>query len=1067
MNRFTFTSIALLMLSPAVIHAESARQAAREILDRSGIQGGLIVHLGCGDGTLTAALGAVERNVVQGLEVDAREVEKARARIRSLRRYGRVSAAQWDGRRLPYAENLVNLIVADGSSAVAMEEMLRVLAPRGVALVRSGDRWTKSVKPWPEEMDEWPHYLHGPDNNAVSQDTAVGPPRRMQWVGGPKYARSHEINSSIAAMVSAGGRLFYIWDEGPIGLTDARFPAKWSLVARDGFNGTTLWKRPMPHWGWRQWHAPSRWDDHRERAKMLRHLPATTPRRLVATAERLYVTLGYEAPVSVLDAATGEVLQEIEKTELTDEILLVDGMLLLRVRVADHRPDRDVWDAMPDRQSGFVMAVDAESGRVLWRSEPETMAPLTLAARGGRVFYSAYDRVVCLDRTSGRQLWRSESVKSKNGHRGTAGTLVAQDKVVLYANVPASGGPHFGELRAYSARTGKLLWTGPKYAGPGVTNPPDLFVADGLVWLGETRLPVDNMETEMLRQGYDPLSGEVVREVSVPKLTSPGHHYRCYRSKATERYLLLPKRGVEFLDLTGKDHMRNDWLRAPCIYGVLPSNGILYAAPHQCVCYQGVLLSNFNALTARPTKDVEPPAPENRLLRGPAWGQVLEAGRASREDWPMYRRDPRRSGRVGTNVPDELARRWEVAFEGNLTPPVVAGGRLLVAEKDAHRVHALDADSGRPLWSFTAGARVDSPPTVHGSLVLFGSADGWVYCLRAKDGEQVWRFMAAPRERRIAAFGQVESVWPVHGSVVVERDVTSDPPRPVVYFTAGRSSYLDGGIYVYGVDPRTGELIHQTCLSGPRPDPYEDRGGAGYMDGAKSDILVSDGADLFLFQERFRSDLTRFPAPMQELGKERGGFRVYPPAAERGSDAKRLIATRGFLDDSYNEGTYWTYSNRWPGWDRHMRSVPAYGQILSFDEHTLFGVHVFTATVRVRRGFFPGTKGYRLFARDHDAKKDKWSVFIPVRVRAMVAAGEKLFVAGPPDVVPDDDPLAALEGRRGAVLWAFSGDDGKKLAEVERLDALPVYDGLIAAAERLYLSTADGRVICFGGRDVK
>ena len=32
-------------------------------------------------------------------------------------------------------------------------------------------------------------------------------------------------------MVSAGGRLFYIWDEGPTGLTDARFPAKWSLIA--------------------------------------------------------------------------------------------------------------------------------------------------------------------------------------------------------------------------------------------------------------------------------------------------------------------------------------------------------------------------------------------------------------------------------------------------------------------------------------------------------------------------------------------------------------------------------------------------------------------------------------------------------------------------------------------------------------------------------------------------------------------------------------------------------------------------------------------------------------------
>jgi outer membrane protein assembly factor BamB len=774
----------------------------------------------------------------------------------------------------------------------------------------------------------------------------------------------------------------------------------------------------------------------------------------------------------VLDAATGQPLQEFAGTALADELLLVDDVLVLRVRTPEHRPDRNVWSNIAIRQNGRVMAVDVRNGDVLWQSEPEAMAPLTLAVHGQRIFYSNYDQVVCLDRSSGHERWRSESVAGGDGHRGTGGTLVARDDVVLYAQVPASGGGHFGQLRAYSAETGRLLWTGPRYAGPGITNPPDLFLIDNLVWLGETRLPVDNMETEMRREGYDPLTGQVVREVSVPKLTSPGHHYRCYRSKATQQYLLLPKRGVEFLDLAGDDHMRHDWLRAPCIYGVLPCNGMLYLAPHQCVCYQGVLLSNFNALIAGSPADPQPLSWQARLHRGPAWGSVAASETAAgqqtgEDDWPMYRRDPRRSGSIGCMMPDDLPQRWEVALSGPVTPPVVADGRLLVAEKDGHTVHALDADTGRTLWTYTAGGRVDSPPTVHGGLVLFGSADGCVYCLRAADGGEVWRFRAAPQERRIAAFGQFESAWPVHGSVVVQNDVTADPPRAVAYVTAGRSSFLDGGIYAYGLDPQTGQVLHQTVLSGPRPDPTKDIGGAGYIDGAKSDLLVSDGSDLFLHQERFRSDLKRVPAPMQQLEKERGGFRVYPAAAERGSSAKRLIATRGFLDDSYNEGTYWTYSDRWPGWDRHMRGVPAYGQILSLDERTLYGVHVFTETVRVRRGFFPGAKGYRLFARDHEATADTWSVFIPVRVRAMVAAGDKLFVAGPPDVVPDQDPLAALEGRLGAVLWAFSADRGEKLAQVAKLDALPLYDGLIAAAGRLYLTTETGRVICFGSSETE
>jgi hypothetical protein len=200
------------------------------------------------------------------------------------------------------------------------------------------------------------------------------------------------------------------------------------------------------------------------------------------------------------------------------------------------------------------------------------------------------------------------------------------------------------------------------------------------------------------------------------------------------------------------------------------------------------------------------------------------------------------------------------------------------------------------------------------------------------------------------------------------------------------------------------------------------------------------------------------------MGKEGGGQRIYPPFPERGSGAKHLIATRGFLDDSYNEGTYWTYSAQWPGWNRKMGRLPFYGQLLVFDDEAVYGVHVFTENIRVRRGFNIGGKGYRLFARDHDARQDRWSVRVPIRVRAMVLAGERLFIAGPPDVVPKDDPLAAFEGRKGALLWAVDAATGDKLAEVQQLPTPPVYDGLIAAAGSLYLSTTDGRVRCLAGK---
>ena len=59
------------------------------------------------------------------------------------------------------------------------------------------------------------------------------------------------------------------------------------------------------------------------------------------------------------------------------------------------------------------------------------------------------------------------------------------------------------------------------------------------------------------------------------------------------------------------------------------------------------------------------------------------------------------------------------------------------------RIVASDDRGGSsigPVWSFTTGGRVDSPPTIWKGRALFGSADGHVYCVRASDGKLVWRF---------------------------------------------------------------------------------------------------------------------------------------------------------------------------------------------------------------------------------------------------------------------------------------------------------------------------------------
>ena len=243
---FALAVVGFLPMSLGVADAQqtSPTSEAKQLLQSSGTTGGLIVHLGSTDGRLTAALGAEGNYLVQGLDTDPENVENARAYVRRQGQYGRVSIDRLTGRRLPYANDLVNLLVVEELGDVPMSEVMRVLAPLGIAQVKEQGEWTKTQKPWPDEIDDWTHYLHGPDNNAVANDSRIGPPQHLQWKAGPLYCRSHNgAPSSVESVVSAKGRLFSIIDEGEIGLPT--LPQQWKIVARDGFNGTLLWKIPL------------------------------------------------------------------------------------------------------------------------------------------------------------------------------------------------------------------------------------------------------------------------------------------------------------------------------------------------------------------------------------------------------------------------------------------------------------------------------------------------------------------------------------------------------------------------------------------------------------------------------------------------------------------------------------------------------------------------------------------------------------------------------------------------------------------------------------------------------
>lgn len=192
-----------------------------------------------------------------------------------------------------------------------------------------------------------------------------------------------------------------------------------------------------------------------------------------------------------------------------------------------------------------------------------------------------------------------------------------------------------------------------------------------------------------------------------------------------------------------------------------------------------------------------------------------------------------------------MKEQWKADIGGSPTAPVIADGRVIVASKDTHTIVALGADEGRMLWRYTAGARIDTPPTLHKGLALFGSADGNVYALRAKDGELAWRFRAAPGAQLLMNREQLESPWPVHGAVLVQDDVA--------YVTAGRSSFLDGGVRIYALDPLTGKVLRESTVHTPDHAAPEKPGAKKLrydmpraITGALSDVLVGDGSRVFM-----------------------------------------------------------------------------------------------------------------------------------------------------------------------------------------------------------------------------
>jgi outer membrane protein assembly factor BamB len=812
---------------PSFAPAQTAKHKleAKRILDATNVKGGLVVHLGCGNGELTAALCANDSYLVHGLDNDATLIENARDNITKQSLYGKVSVEQWSAKALPYNDNVVNLLVAEDLGDVSMDEVLRVLCPNGVAYLKRGYDWHKLIKPRPSDIDEWTHFLHSADNNAVAKDARVATPNHLQWEAEPKRTRDHDAQASISAMTSSNGRIFYIIDEGLTSLV--HHPAKWKLIARDAFNGKLLWKRDI-----------NSWITH---LRYFRSGPVQLPRLLVSVDDCVYVTVGFSAPVSMIDAATGRTVLTYERSENTEEIIYHDGILLTVIGNPDIMNEEapkiyGYWELSVDRRPNIeksIVAYKASTGEILWKKTGENLAhlvPLSLNACKDNVFFLDNEKLHCVSLKTGDDLWSAPLTTKGLFLRNYAPTVVAYEDVVMCLT--------WNRLLSFSSKDGKKLW---EHKGAiGFASPGDLFVIDGLAWTipmtaaiwsgnkldakGKIRTGIPIPRENFIGNGGNEIwgidihTGEVKRSFPRTELLPGGHHHRCYRNKATEHYLICGRRGLEYIDLIGDNHVNNWWLRGVCQYGVMPSNGLIYVPPHPCQCFNDIKFDGFHALAAQEVKSEN--ETKERLVKGNAYGKMpmnlkqepLKNSKPKSRDliwapplpndnlqeWPTYRHDIIRSGCASTRVSEDLTRKWKSDIGGALSSVVVAQNRLFVSTVDRQMICCLDADNGTQLWKFIAEGRVDSPPTLYRGMVIFGSRNGYVYALRVSDGELIWKFRGAPIDIRTVVRERLESLWPIHGSVLVVNGT--------VYFAAGHTSYLDGGIRIYGLDVGSGKV---------------------------------------------------------------------------------------------------------------------------------------------------------------------------------------------------------------------------------------------------------------------
>jgi outer membrane protein assembly factor BamB len=699
----------LVVLGVLVGATMTARADVAGVLQKAGIRGGIACVVGADRAETALGLAKEGSFVVHLLDPDPAKVADAKTRLAGTGLLGRqVYVDVLAGGTLPYADHLVDLVVATGTP-VTEAEILRVLAPvRGRALL--GEKVV--VKPALPGADDWTHRLHAADNNPVSADTALRVPLRLQYLALPMQT------SFQGSVLVANGRRIELTDW--VTKKPDRNSIAGKLLARSLYNGQILWTRNLP-----------------------KNIEPDQP--IVALdGDRVYLAADDACRVLVIDAEAG---RDLPPLTLGDAALRVKWLGIEKNRlyalvgeplpvrpalsfIMSHREVRQTQAAA----GHTIVAWDLKADQELWRHvEAATIDYRTIAVRDGRTyFYSEKTRLACLD-AAGKLVWENRQVGSlarppriPNVNIEATATLVVGPAGQLRLAVP--GGP---EGLLFSTADGKLLWK------DAVRGPKSFFVGD---------------------RYFTPKS---FFEAATGKELGPSG------SEGGGCGIVTWSPGLE----KGLGHVAFG-LKSPCGVGTYAAGGVVVVSPSQCDCWPHLrgAAGFLTAGELKPAHPLEAgraasPALQAGVGDWPTYrGDVRRTGSAAIAAGMDVEVRWTTTPTPSLPVPEGHDRQ-RLQWLDRPTPPVTAGGMAFSGASDGC-VRAIRLAGGRPAWTFWTGGAVLTAPTVAAGCLYAGSADGWVYCLDAVTGQLAWRWRGAPAEERIMVYGKLMSSWPVTAVLV-------------------------------------------------------------------------------------------------------------------------------------------------------------------------------------------------------------------------------------------------------------------------------------------------------------